>query len=68
MNWKEGKLVKADIRSLSGKNCTLRAGQPFTVKQNGKTIATASAIRSNGKEYFQATFDTQKDGNYSIVR
>lgn len=67
MNWKEGKLAEAHIRSLSGKSCTLRAGQPFTVKAGGKTIATSEPVQSNGKEYFQTTFETQKGVIYLIT-
>ena len=68
MNWKNGKLTEANIHSLSGKSCTLRARQAFTVKSNGRTIATSTPVRSNGKEYFQATFETQKDGTYLITQ
>jgi len=68
MNWKDGILTEAKIRSLSGKSCTLRTGQPFTVKSNDKTIATSKPIQSNGKEYFQVTFDTQKGGTYLITQ
>lgn len=66
MSWKEGKLTDANIRSLAGKSCTLRAGQPFTVKTDGKNVAASAPVRSDGKEYFQATFDTQKDKTYVI--
>ena len=68
MNWKNGKLTEANIHSLSGKSCTLRARQAFTVKSNGRTIATSTPVRSNGKEYFQATFETQKDRTYLITQ
>ena len=68
MNWKNGKLPEANIHSLSGKSCTLRASQAFTVKSSGRTIATSTPVRSNGKEYFQATFETQKDGTYLITQ
>ena len=68
MNWQDGILTEAKIRSLSGKSCTLRTGQPFTVKSNDKTIATSKPIQSNGKEYFQVTFDTQKGGTYLITQ
>ncbi len=67
MNWKEGKLAEANIRSLSGKSCTLRAIQPFTVKQDGKVVATSSPIRSDGKEYHQAIFDTQKGNTFALT-
>lgn len=67
MNWKEGKLAEAHIRSLSGKSYTLRTGQPFTVKAGGKTIATSEPVQSNGKEYFQTTFETQKGVIYLIT-
>ena len=68
MNWKNGKLTEANIHSLSGKSCTLRTRQAFTVKSAGRTIATSTPVRSNGKEYFQATFETQKDGTYLITQ
>lgn len=68
MNWKNGKLTEANIHSLSGKSCTLRTRQAFTVKSDGRTIATSTPVRSNGKEYFQVTFETQKDGTYLITQ
>ena len=67
MNWKDGILTEAKIRSLSGKSCTLRTSRPFTVKQNGKTISTSSPVQSNGKEYHQALFDTLKGDKFVIT-
>lgn len=66
MDWKNGKLATATLRSLSGNKCTLRAGQAFTVKRNGKTIATAAPVKSNGTQYYQVAFDTNKGDTFLL--
>lgn len=65
--WKEGKTTGASLRSLSGKSCTLRAGQPFTVLLSGTDVASSTPIQSDGKTYYQATFDTEKEKTYIIT-
>lgn len=67
MNWQTGQLTNAQILSNAGKNCTLRAAQPFNVQLKGKAITTSSPIQSNGQTYYQAVFETEKGKSYTIT-
>lgn len=67
ISWKDCQLEKASVKSLSGKTCSLRAGQPFTVKCNGRTVATSKEIDVHGRKYNQAEFETKAGEEYSIV-
>lgn len=67
MNWENGILKEAEIRSLAGEPCILLIGQAFTVKSNSKTI-TSTPVKINGKEYFEATFETGKGETFRIVQ
>lgn len=66
LSWQAGKLVKAQLLSNAGKDCTLRSAQPFTVRQGKQELTSATAMQSNGKRYFQATFQTEKGETYTI--
>lgn len=67
MNWTNGKLKEATIRSFSGKPCVIRAGQPFTVKKGNENITSSASVQSNGNEYYEAAFSTNKDELFRIV-
>ena len=68
MKWKNGELCEAEICSFAGKTCVLRAGQPFTVEREGKRIAVANALETNGRPCFEAKFDTGRGETFRIVR
>ncbi len=67
MDWTAGKLSEAEITSLSGKECTLRCAQPFTVKHKGKVVACSEPVQSKVNEYHQVTFSTKQGSDYKIL-
>ncbi len=60
IQWKDHKLVKAVIKSLTGGTCNIRAAVPVSV--NG--INKASVLSQNG---YVISFDTQKGQEYTVV-
>lgn len=66
MEWSEGELIGAKVKSISGEDCVIRASVPFNVEFDGKAVVASSPVECNGNEYFQASFNTSKDNEYSI--
>ena len=66
VSWKEGKLTNATITALSGGDCRVRAGEAFTVYQDGKTVAMAHPVASSGKEFYEAAWVGVKGTEYQI--
>ncbi|MDR1723101.1 MAG: glycoside hydrolase family 95 protein [Tannerella sp.] len=66
LEWSKGALKKAAITSLAGQTCRLRASTPFNVINKRKTIATSAPLESNGKTFYEATFETEKGMKYDI--
>lgn len=67
MDWSNGILNDASIRSQAGNACRLRAAIPFVVKLKNKEIATSEPILLNGKKYYEASFDTAKGDLYQLI-
>ena len=67
MKWTAGKLVNASLNSKNGAPCVLRAEVPFRVTADGKEVAASRVVKSNGKDYYQVNFDTEKGGLYQLV-
>ena len=66
MTWKKAKLMEAEIRSLSGQACRIRTSQPFVVKQDGKEVASSSAMMSGDKEYQEISLSTVAGQVYKL--
>lgn len=67
MEWKNGELTNATIRSLAGGDCKIRTRLPFKVKQNG-TERISSPITVNGTLYHEMTLKTVKGDSLRIAR
>ena len=67
MTWIAGKLVNASLNSKNGVPCILRAEVPFRVTADVKEVAASTVVKSNGKDYYQVKFDTEKGGLYQLV-
>jgi alpha-L-fucosidase 2 len=67
MKWQTGKLVSASLNSKNGVPCVLRAEVPFRITANGNEVAVSTVVKSNGKEYYEAKFDTKKETLYQLV-
>ncbi len=61
IEWKEGKIVTAAIRSNLGRTCRVRTNVPVTVKSDGK------AVNARTIEEFLLEFDTAVGGAYRIA-
>ncbi|MDR2824931.1 MAG: glycoside hydrolase family 95 protein, partial [Prevotellaceae bacterium] len=68
MEWKNGKLQRAEIKSLSGNSCRLRCPESFAVMQNGNQIAFSKPIEISGKIYYEANLDMKKGETYHIFK
>jgi alpha-L-fucosidase 2 len=66
MEWKDGKLQRAEIKSLSGNSCRLRCPESFAVKHNNRQITVSQPIEVNGKTYYEVNFDTGKGETYLV--
>ena len=62
LQWNDGKLSQAAIRSEKGNLCLLRTNVPVTVRNLGKTIETDEIEKGI------ITFSTKEDQEYLIVR
>jgi len=60
IDWKDGKMTGAAVRSLLGNECKIRAGGPVRVTCDGKTIKTAPAGEN------VVLFETAAGRTYSI--
>jgi alpha-L-fucosidase 2 len=60
IQWKEGKLTQAQIRSISGKPCRLRSDVPLTITSKEKPVKTTSPEKD------LIVFETDKGECYSI--
>jgi alpha-L-fucosidase 2 len=60
LKWKGGRVESAEIHSLAGLRCRLRAGIPVTVKSGGK------AVRTEQPEPGVVVFATEAGKSYSI--
>lgn len=66
IEWKNGELKQASIRSLAGKPCRVRTNRPFAVRQAGKVVANSSPVIVNGKEYQEVAFETTQNELFGI--
>ncbi len=61
MQWKNGKLISAEIKSTRGHPCCVRADGPVSIKSQGRDI---EVLRSTGN---RVTFQTQAGQTYEIL-
>lgn len=67
INWRNGLLTDACIRSLSGKDCKLRSSQPMVVIKDGKEVTQSRKKCSNAIcSYYEVAFPTETGGEYLI--
>lgn len=66
INWEGGQLTRAELLSLSGENCRIRAYKPFEVYRDNKKITSAAKVDVVGKICYEAEFVTEKGGAYRI--
>ncbi len=59
IKWEDGKLVRAEIRSLCAEKCTVRANTVVSVSSNGESV---NALLGEGT----VSFDTEKGRVYTI--
>lgn len=64
--WEQNELHSASIKSLSGKECTIRANSPFSITLKRKQIAQSQAITKNGTTYHEVSFPTKINTTYHI--
>ncbi len=62
VEWKEGQLIQAQLKSISGNRCRIRSDFPLSVKCGGKEVKTA------GPEKGVIEFATEKGQVYSVTR
>lgn len=62
VQWKEGKLTQAQVKSVNGKQCRIRSAVPLTVTNKDKPVTTASPEKD------LIVFETDKRECYSISR
>jgi alpha-L-fucosidase 2 len=60
VQWKEGKLTQAQLKSISGKPCRIRSDVALTIANNGKPVTTTSPEKG------LLAFETSKGEYYSI--
>lgn len=64
--WENGQLQTATIRSLSGRQCTIRTSCPISINAGGKEISRSKARQSNLIfSYYETEFPTEAGGCYS---
>ena len=61
LEWKDNRMIKAKLKSLRGKLCTIRAKQPFTVK----TVEGAELARSSADGV--TSFDSESGVEYLLA-
>jgi alpha-L-fucosidase 2 len=62
VQWKEGKLTQAQVRSISGKLCRIRSTTPLTITNRDKPITTTSPEKD------LIVFETKNNELYSVKR
>ena len=65
-SWSQNQLQAATIKSLSGKECSIRSNTPFSVTYGGKEIAQSQATTKDGATYYEASFPTSTGDTYQI--
>lgn len=65
--WKENKLLKGEITSLSGNKCQIRTNTPIRITSGKESIAESHAITENGITYYQTSFATQQGNTYNLT-
>ena len=65
--WKENKLLKGEITSLSGNECRIRTNTPIRITSGKESIAESHAITENGITYYQTSFATQQGNTYNLT-
>lgn len=65
-SWTDGKLLEATVQSLSGKPCRIRTSLPVVVRNNKKEIATSVPLESNGRMYYEVSFDTNIGDSFTL--
>ena len=60
IRWKDGRLMRAAVRSLSGRPCRIRYASPVTVTCQGKPVKTTAAAPG------MVSFPTERGKQYEI--
>lgn len=64
--WENSTLHSASVKSLSGKECTIRTNTPISITLKGKQIAQSQAITKDGMSYYEVSFPTKINATYFI--
>ena len=67
INWTNGKIKQATIKSIAGKPCRIRTSQPITISKGNKEVAKSEQIVSNGKTFYETSFITNKNDIFSLT-
>jgi alpha-L-fucosidase 2 len=68
VSWSRGTIREATIRSMAGMPCRIRTSVPVIIKKRETEIAHSTRMEQNGEIYYEASFTTNKNDMFKVLR